>query len=181
HVTDIYPYFSDPTEYEIDDGSGGIIVRRDGTGKYSNVPADAANGKTVVSTVNSFSYLQGVVYFTHNRYNVVPRGDADYGTLTTSVEEPTEVGRPNVFTLSQNYPNPFNPSTRIEYTITQDGPVALRVFNVVGQEVRTLVNDYQSAGHHVAQFNASALPSGIYFYRLQSGSNIEMKKMILIK
>ena len=85
------------------------------------------------------------------------------------------------FTLNQNYPNPFNPSTKIKYTIPNVGNVRLNVFNVLGKEIATLVNEEKSAGKYEVEFNAANLPSGIYFYQLQSGSFVETKKMILLK
>jgi len=90
------------------------------------------------------------------------------------------------FKLYQNYPNPFNPSTKIRFTIpqgerseTQD--VILKVFDVLGSEVAILVNEEKSSGNYEVEFNASSLPSGVYFYQLKAGPYIETKKMILMK
>jgi hypothetical protein len=88
---------------------------------------------------------------------------------------------PNKFVLSQNYPNPFNPSTVIKYQLTNTGLVTLKVYNVIGQEVATLVNSVLTAGSHEAKFDASRLSSGVYFYTLRSGSFAETKKMVLMK
>jgi hypothetical protein len=88
---------------------------------------------------------------------------------------------PGNFTLSQNYPNPFNPSTEITFTLPQASQVSLRVFNLLGQEVATLVDEFRSAGTHRATFDASSLPSGMYIYRLESGANSVSKKMMLSK
>ena len=85
------------------------------------------------------------------------------------------------FVLSQNYPNPFNPSTIIHYEIPDDGPVALIIFDGLGKEVKTLVNQYQSKGRYDINFNAVNLPSGIYFYQLKANSFISTKKMLLLK
>ena len=85
------------------------------------------------------------------------------------------------FSLYQNYPNPFNPSTEIEYTINKEGKVSLKVFNVLGEEVATLVNKVENAGNYKVAFNASSFPSGIYFYRLQAGIFVQTRKMILLK
>jgi len=89
--------------------------------------------------------------------------------------------RPSGYVLEQNYPNPFNPSTTIRYAIPQSAQVSLKVYDVLGREVATLVNARQSAGVYVANFDATALPSGMYFYRLQAGSFSETRKMMLIK
>ena len=83
--------------------------------------------------------------------------------------------------LEQNFPNPFNPSTTIDYALNQSGIVTLKVYNLLGQEVRTLVNGFQNAGSYHATFTAQGLSSGIYFYRLQSENNIQTRKMILLQ
>ncbi|MCK4716530.1 MAG: T9SS type A sorting domain-containing protein, partial [Candidatus Marinimicrobia bacterium] len=80
-----------------------------------------------------------------------------------------------------NYPNPFNPTTRIEYTIPHGGQVSLQVFNMLGQKVADLVNEYQRAGKYNIAWNASDVPSGVYFYRIQSGLFNQTKKMLLVK
>jgi len=85
------------------------------------------------------------------------------------------------YTLAQNYPNPFNPSTKITYSLQNSELVTLRVFDVLGREVSTLVNQYQNAGNHTVSFNASSLASGMYFYKLEAGSFQSIKKMMLLK
>ena len=98
----------------------------------------------------------------------------------------TEVKRmddiiPTEFSLLQNYPNPFNPSTIISYTVPSETKISLRVFNLLGQEVATLVNEKQIAGRYTVDFNASKLASGFYIYRLEAGSVNFTKKMLLMK
>lgn len=88
---------------------------------------------------------------------------------------------PYEFALVQNYPNPFNPSTVISYSISKDGPVTLKVFNSIGQQVAELVNATQSAGIYNINFNASSLSSGVYFYTLKANDFTATKKFILIK
>ena len=88
---------------------------------------------------------------------------------------------PESFALHQNYPNPFNPSTRIEYRIPAKEFVQLRIFDVLGKEISTLVNQVQSHGTHVAEFAGDGFPSGVYFYRLEAGTFVEQKKMLLLK
>lgn len=87
------------------------------------------------------------------------------------------------FVLRQNYPNPFNPSTTIRYTLPREarGVVTLKVFNVQGQELATLVQEKQTAGEHAVSWNAAGLPSGVYLYRVQVGDWMETRKMILAK
>jgi plastocyanin len=85
------------------------------------------------------------------------------------------------FELMQNFPNPFNPSTNIKFRISDHGFVTLKVFNILGDEVASLVNEEKSAGAYNINFDATGLSSGLYLYKLQSGSFVETKKMILIK
>ena len=89
--------------------------------------------------------------------------------------------QPHQYVIEQNYPNPFNPSTTIKYQIPADGMVSLRIYDITGQEVKTLVNEAQSKGRYEVNFDASSLSSGVYFYRLQSGSFNQSMKMILLK
>jgi len=88
---------------------------------------------------------------------------------------------PEIYALSQNYPNPFNPTTTISYSIPQNSYVSLRVFDVLGNEVQTLVNDKKDAGNYTVTFNADGITSGIYFYQLETGNFVTTKKMILMK
>ncbi len=88
---------------------------------------------------------------------------------------------PSQFVLEQNYPNPFNPATTIRFQLPSSGNVALKVYNVVGQEVATLVDEFRTAGSYEASFDASALSSGVYFYSLKTGNTSSVKKMMLLK
>lgn len=85
------------------------------------------------------------------------------------------------YVLAQNYPNPFNPTTTISYTIPEDGMVTLKVYDVLGREVATLVNEAQKVGRYEVNFDASRLASGVYFYRLAAGSHVITKKMLMLK
>ncbi len=88
---------------------------------------------------------------------------------------------PSEFTLDQNYPNPFNPGTQINFSLSSSANARLRVFNLLGQEVATLVDRFMEAGQHTVNFNGAHLPSGIYTYRLESGGNVATQKMLLLK
>jgi hypothetical protein len=85
------------------------------------------------------------------------------------------------FHLEQNYPNPFNPSTIIKYQILQDGLVTLMIYDVLGKEVKTMVNEYKGAGRYEVKFDASNLASGVYIYRIIANDFISSKKMLLMK
>jgi len=102
-----------------------------------------------------------------------------YVDFVTSVEPIP--GIPTEYALLQNYPNPFNPVTIIRYELPHNTEVNLTIYNLLGQEVEILVNEYQPIGTYEASFNASALPSGTYFYRLQADKFVQTKKMILLK
>jgi hypothetical protein len=88
---------------------------------------------------------------------------------------------PSKFSLEQNYPNPFNPSTTIEYTIPENGNVSVKVFDVSGREIETLIDKYQIAGSYIVVWNASNYSSGIYFCKLISGDKTDVKRMVLVK
>ncbi|MCW8995074.1 MAG: T9SS type A sorting domain-containing protein [Psychromonas sp.] len=103
------------------------------------------------------------------------------GSYKYSNEVSAEVGIPVEFELSQNYPNPFNPNTKISFSIPLSDFVTLKVYDVIGKEVTILVDEVKSAGYSAVEFDASSLPSGIYFYKIQAGSFTDIKKMVLLK
>jgi hypothetical protein len=88
---------------------------------------------------------------------------------------------PNVYALSQNYPNPFNPTTNIKYQIPKDGFVTLKIYDITGREIAKLVNEQKQAGYYTVSFNGSNFASGVYFYRIQAGDFMQVKRMVLIK
>lgn len=99
--------------------------------------------------------------------------------VTVDVDDKEQL--PSEFSLKQNYPNPFNPTTIISYKLPAAGKVSLKVYDVLGREVTTLVNEYNPAGSYEVEFDASSLSSGTYFYRLTAGNFIQTKKMILVR
>ncbi|AFH47859.1 Putative aminopeptidase [Ignavibacterium album JCM 16511] len=105
------------------------------------------------------------------------------GTFEYSNEIEVEIFTPDKFVLEQNYPNPFNPSTKISFVIPNSvrNLVTLIVYDVLGNEVATLLNEYKEAGRYEVEFNASELPSGIYYYKLSAGNFTDVKKMMVIK
>jgi uncharacterized protein (DUF1501 family) len=100
-------------------------------------------------------------------------------SYVTDVAESGEL--PTAYRLYTNYPNPFNPSTTIAYDLPTESNVVLRVYDMTGRELKTMVNDYQPAGHHQVQFSANGLASGAYVYQLQAGSYTDRKRMLLVK
>ncbi|MCK9409944.1 MAG: S8 family serine peptidase [Bacteroidetes bacterium] len=105
--------------------------------------------------------------------NWIDDGTTDAGEDTRSV--------PSVFALHQNFPNPFNPLTIIQYEVPYSGPVQLKVYDVLGREVSTIVNEYKTAGRYLAEFNAGNLSSGLYFCRLSAGQQHAIRKMMLVQ
>lgn len=104
-------------------------------------------------------------------------GNFKYYELSNEVE----IGVPKKFNLSQNYPNPFNPNTVISYQLSVDGFVSLKVYDITGKEITSIVNKNQNAGYYTVEFNGANLSSGMYFYTIQTGDFSAVKKMILIK
>ena len=103
------------------------------------------------------------------------------GRRTTGVGETPSAGVPGDAKLEQNYPNPFNPSTTIRYALPHKSQVLLTVFNTLGQKVATLVDGHEEAGAYEVKFDGSGLASGVYFYRLQTGTYINTKKLLYLR
>jgi hypothetical protein len=99
--------------------------------------------------------------------------------ITSTEDEPLTL--PNDYKLFQNYPNPFNPNTNIGFQIAGSGYITLKIYDVLGNEVETLVDDYKSAGKYEIELHAADLPTGVYFYRLTAGNFSETKKLLLMK
>jgi len=160
-------------------GSGTVDFNPPNTGSYSigtNVTLTA-----VPETGWVFSQWSGDVTGTENPITVTV--DAAKSITATFVASSGIAGEdiPAEYRLSQNYPNPFNPVTAIEFDLKESGWTTLSVYNMLGQEVTTLVDKHAEAGRYSVRFDASHLASGIYYYRLSSGDFVSLKKMILIK
>ncbi|MBT8380208.1 MAG: T9SS type A sorting domain-containing protein [Ignavibacteria bacterium] len=110
---------------------------------------------------------------------IVPDGGILYKGLMENID--WSFGSPTDYTLSQNYPNPFNPSTTIQYQIPQSGYVTLKVYDVLGNEVASLVDEMKQQGNYQVSFDASALSSGMYLYHLIANDFVQTKKMMLMK
>ena len=128
------------------------------------------------------------VYLTGNSYIELPVMNQSAAAMNLIFEEEGGLvetdnnnGIPEKFSLSQNYPNPFNPNTLIEYSVAKTQKVELKVFDITGREVQTLVNSVQGPGSYNVMFNASNLSSGVYFYRINAGDFTDIKKMMLVK
>ncbi|MBE0551538.1 MAG: T9SS type A sorting domain-containing protein [Ignavibacterium sp.] len=134
-------------------------------------------------------YASNITAFTHSLNNAVFVGIENgkiykSNDILTNIEE--DITAANSFMLFQNYPNPFNPSTIISYQLPVSGEVTLKVYDVLGREVETLVNEYRNTGNYEVEFNVAqeslpAIASGIYFYQLKAGEYVQTKKMILLR
>ncbi len=137
---------------------GYIYLAKDGTLVQMNAASAGAPDSGIISIAPPVSWQSAV---------------------PTSIEAVPSV--PLAYALGQNYPNPFNPSTEIPYSLPGNVHVTLAVFNVLGQQVATLVDEYQEAGIHTARFDGSSLSSGLYFYRLQAGNFLQTRRLTLIR
>lgn len=138
------------------------------------------DGKGTTTEIQNYSFIDDLFGVTAPKlFYRLKQIDFD-GTYEYSEEK--EVARaPEAFSLEQNYPNPFNPTTTIKYQLPELSFVTIKMFDVLGNELETLVNEEKPVGSYEIEFNASALPSGVYFYRLQAGDFVETKKMVLLK
>lgn len=138
--------------------------------------------KTTCSSSNPIQYTGCYrIWITYNRNAISPPGIWGTGFVSCAMGVKKINSFVENFKLSQNYPNPFNPTTNIEFDIPKSSFVKMIVYNSLGKEVATLVNEKLSAGSYVADWNGSGYPSGVYFYRIQAGNLNETKKMILLK
>jgi hypothetical protein len=146
----------------------------------SNIPATNSPTGSTYSYVDG-NLVNGTTYY-YKLVNVDINGLESVNGLVANVT-PTQNSNitPDAYSLRQNYPNPFNPNTSISYDIREAGHVTLAVFDVLGREVASLVNDNQTAGSYTVEFNASKLSSGIYFYQLKTNDFTDMKKMVVMK
>jgi hypothetical protein len=148
-----------------------IRYNSDGSNPWvAEVNQYAGIGKGLALGSDLSLYAVGMFYYSVIKYSQ---------SIPTGAEQIPET--PEKFSLEQNYPNPFNPTTRISYSIPSPAYISLKVYDMLGNEVVTLVNEERLAGNYTVTFNASSLSSGTYFYKLQAGSFIETKKMLLLK
>jgi hypothetical protein len=153
----------------------------------STVSADTYEFIDSYFTINGNFYVH---YYVEVSYIPTEGGKESYTEKTNIVSTSASLAykiishtenKPSTFQVSQNYPNPFNPITKILYSIKEEGFVTLKVYDILGKEIVTLVNENKPTGTYEAEFNASQLPSGMYIYKIQSGSFTDVKKMLLTK
>ena len=144
------------------------------------------NGGTLAGSVSvralGFRSTADSTVFAGGAHPTVATGQGvfEYSLFITRIGNQSQIS-PHDYTLNQNFPNPFNPVTRISYTLGKPDNVSIKVFDITGKAVRTIVNAYQTAGSYEVDFNGSELSSGVYFYKMQSGNFYEVRSMILMK
>jgi plastocyanin len=159
--------------------NNGFEIQRKISNNWEKIGFVPGHGTTLEKNYYSFK----------DNINNLPDGNLYYrlkqvdfsGSFEYSLEIVINKTVPSEFSLSQNYPNPFNPSTLISYSIPVNANVSLKIYDAVGNEVTTLVNERQESGTYQVVFNASRLASGIYYYTITAGSFTASKKMILMK
>ena len=144
----------------------------------------STNYGTTWTKFDSGSVSENIISLAANQSNLY--AGSSMGVIYRSVSGITDVQQinhnlPELFSLYQNYPNPFNPATRIRYEIPKASFVSLKIYDLLGREVATLVNEEKQSGSYEVEFDGSNLSSGIYFYRMQAGSYINTKKFVLLK
>lgn len=153
------------------------IERKTANSEYSTI--GFVNGAGTTTEQHSYSFIDRNVASGNYTYRL-KQIDFD-GHFQYSNEVSVNAVGPTTFDLAQNYPNPFNPTTNINFSIPESGNVKLSVYNAIGQEVALLINGPVNSGQHEVTFNANSLPSGAYFYKLQSNNSVMVKKMLLLK
>jgi hypothetical protein len=155
----------------------GFEIQRKTDGEYQKI--GFVQGKGTTTEIQNYVYRDEELLSGSYTYRL-KQMDFD-GSFAYSDEVQVEISQPDVFYLGQNYPNPFNPTTNIQYSIPQDGMVSLKVYDLLGKEVATLVNEPQQAGTFDVSFDGSNLASGVYYYMLTSGDLKATKKLMLTK
>ena len=132
--------------------------------------------QTIYANGNSVNFNH---QFTGDEWNYAPNKIINVTPkILEGIENETNI---RTYSLKQNFPNPFNPSTTIKFSVQKESFVSIKVYDIAGKEITTLVNERKAAGNYSMEYDASNLPSSIYFYRMQAGSFVSTKKLILIK
>lgn len=153
------------SQYQINNSiiSGGGNTTSNASYSFSSTVGEPFNGKS-----NNISNQQAAGFWYVYQQQTI-----------TTVEENETI--PTAFKLEQNYPNPFNPTTKIKFAVPERGNVLIKIYDLLGSEVATLVNEELDAGWHQKNFNAAVLASGVYLFRMEAGNYANTKKMIYIK
>ncbi|MBN8569806.1 MAG: T9SS type A sorting domain-containing protein, partial [Ignavibacteria bacterium] len=159
------------------------------TQSYLQIPMTPAGADTFTASIPGQVYGKTVYYYISANSNsgrtITKPLTAPSGYMKYQVQQPVsitnETGNVASYSLKQNYPNPFNPETKINYTLPKGEFVTLKVYDINGKEIASLVNSYQTQGSYNYTFDGSRLSSGVYYYRIIAGSFSEYRSMILLK
>lgn len=156
----------------------GYEINRVINGKVTNI--GFVKGKGTSTQINNYSFTDNNLAAGKYSYQL-KQIDFDGSYNIYNLNSEVIIGTPVSYSLSQNYPNPFNPATQIKYSIPENGFVTLKVYNILGKEVATLVNENKTAGDYSINFSAKNLSSGVYFYSIKAGNFTQTKKMTILK
>jgi len=164
-------YWADPLAgWPISNGQFAIILNGSISGMATKWTVNGTFSSTGNETSGTWSFsISGTT------------SSGNWGPVGPVLAVENDNGFPDRFELEQNYPNPFNPSTTIKYELPKASEVRLSVYDKLGHELSTLVNERREAGVHEVKFDAAGLSSGVYFYRLQAGDFVQLKKLVLLK
>lgn len=161
------------------------IELQDGNHSYTNNWNGVTSGLNLLTKNDIITFVQGIFYYSFGNYKMVPRKNDDFGIVTpVGISNHTEIIER--YDLAQNYPNPFNPVTRINYNLPVNSKVMLKIYDVTGREIQSLVNGISDAGAYSVIFNGNNLASGVYFYKLTAegtdgSSFVSTRRMVLVK
>ncbi len=157
--------------------AGFEVERKDEDGTFIKIGQVAGSGTS--TETHNYNFIDRNIKVGSYTYRIK---QIDYdGKFSYSGEVQVDVQKPGYYSLEQNYPNPFNPSTKINYAIPVAGKVTLKIYDILGNEISTLVNEQKEAGIHSIVLNANSLSSGVYFYELKAGNFVKRMKMLLTK
>jgi hypothetical protein len=165
------------TATEVNNKGFEIQRKSEGSDNYTTIASVSGNGTS--TSIHNYAYSDKLSVsgkYSYRLKQVDFSGEVNYSKAVEA-----DVNAPVQFGLNQNYPNPFNPSTTINFSIAKAGNVSLKVYNLLGQEVRTLLTGFKAAGSYTVNFNAEGLNSGLYLYKLETESFSQVKKMTLLK
>jgi len=162
-------------------GNDGVLPHTRIIWSDGNTSFNAGASAVKVNVGDTFASITGILGFTHAYYKLAPRKDDDISGYVPTAIEDEAIGSPADYSLKQNFPNPFNPTTNIVYSIPKSGFVTIKIYNILGQEVRVLANRMMNPGTYNVSFDASSLNSGVYFYSLTVDNFTQVKKMMLLK
>ena len=163
--------------------SGFEVLRSSQTDSSKYLQIGYINGSGTVNTPSTYNFEDKNLTSGKYKYRLKQidnNGNFEYYNLNNTVE----IGIPTKFNLSQNYPNPFNPVTKIDFDLPKDSRVSIKVYDMLGREVKTIFDDFRKAGYYTAVFDASSISSGVYFYRIMTDGEtkfIMTKKLVVLK